>query len=129
MSARRADPREALSEAELQRRLCTWLDVVLPRDWRYFATLNGVALGGTTKSRAMRITFLKERGLKIGVPDLIFLRRDGLRWCAAELKIGNRPTTAGQDDWIAWSGGNIATANSYETLANLLNRHGVGVKA
>lgn len=115
------------NEGELQARLCKWLDVALPRDWRYFATLNGVALGGSIVSRSKRINAAKARGLKPGTPDLIFLRRDGLRWCAAELKFGKRPTTDEQDEWIAWAGGNIATANCREKLAEFLNRHGVGI--
>ena len=115
------------NERELQAKLCKWLDYALPREWRYFATLNGVALGGTPASRAKRINALKAQGLKLGVCDLIFLRRDGMRWCGAELKFGNRPTTDGQDDWISWAGGNIATANCREKLADLLNKHGVGI--
>lgn len=118
---------EPMNEGELQEKICRWLDDSLPVEWRYFATLNGVALGGSPASRARRINSLKAKGLKLGVADLIFLRRDGLRWCACELKFKKRPTTEGQDEWIEWAGGNIATANSREKVAEFLRKHGIEV--
>lgn len=115
------------NEAQVQALLCEWLSRHLPRNWRFFAVPNGVALGGTVASRVRRMHALRRTGLRKGVPDLILVRRDGGAWIGAEVKFANRPTRPEQDEWMSWAGGAIGVVNSIDTLADLLRRNGVEV--
>ena len=62
-------------EDDFQVLVCDYLRLVVPPDVIWFAVPNGMVMGGTPKLRAMRMTLLKRMGFKVGINDLIFLRR------------------------------------------------------
>lgn len=62
-------------ESDLQVAMCDYLKLVVPPEVIWFAASNGAMIAGTGKIRAMRVAILKRMGMKVGIPDLIFLRR------------------------------------------------------
>lgn len=62
-------------EDDFQVLVCDYLRLVVPPDVIWFAASNGALIAGTARLRAMRVALLKRMGMKVGIPDLIFLRR------------------------------------------------------
>lgn len=62
-------------EDDLQEAVCAYLKLVVTSEVIWFAASNGAVIGGTGKVRAMRVARLKRMGMKVGIPDLIFMRR------------------------------------------------------
>lgn len=82
-------------EETIQREVAAWLDVSLPRDWRWFHVPNG---GHRSKAVAGK---LKAAGVKRGVYDVIICPPSGSDiWI--ELKAAGNYLTAEQREWMEW---------------------------
>jgi hypothetical protein len=83
------------TEDEIQREVAAYLDLKLPKAWRWHHPPNG---GWRKKATAAR---LKEQGVKPGVPDVCILRPNAPPiWI--ELKAFGGTLTLAQKDFMQW---------------------------
>jgi hypothetical protein len=83
------------TEDEIQREVAAYLDLKLPKTWRWYHPPNG---GWRKKATAAR---LKEQGCKPGVPDVCILRPNASPiWI--ELKAFGGTLTLAQRDFADW---------------------------
>jgi hypothetical protein len=87
------------SEEQIQMEVAAWLDLKLPRDWRWYHCPNG---GHRLKAVAGK---LKTQGVKSGVPDCVILRPNGLPIYIELKSFGGTLSLAQKDfrDWCAKS--------------------------
>jgi len=87
------------SEEQIQTEVAAWLDLKLPRDWRWYHCPNG---GHRLKAVAGK---LKTQGVKSGVPDCVILRPNGLPIYIELKSFGGTLSLAQKDfrDWCAKS--------------------------
>jgi len=118
-------------EAQLQISVCQHLDVILPSDATYWASLNE---RNVTKSTG---AYVNRMGRKSGVADLLVLHAG--RLIAIELKTDNNPIrktrrtyqSANQKDWqadVERCGGFYAVCRSIEDVSGTLRGFGVPIR-
>lgn len=83
------------SEEAIQVEVATYLDRILPKDWRWYHCPNG---GHRLKSVAGK---LKAQGVKAGVPDCTILRPNGAP-IYVELKAFGGVLSPAQERWRDW---------------------------
>lgn len=83
------------SEETIQEEVAAWLDLKLPKGWKWYHCPNG---GHRLKSVAAK---LKAAGVKPGVPDCTILRPNGAP-IYIELKAFGGVLTPSQKDWRDW---------------------------
>jgi len=82
-------------EDEIQKAVAQYLDVKLPKDWRWFHPPNG---GHRLKAVAGK---LKSQGVKAGVPDVVILRPKGSP-IYIEIKAFTGTLSLAQKDFRDW---------------------------
>jgi hypothetical protein len=83
------------TEDEIQREVAAYLDLKLPRDWRWYHPPNGGFRKQATANR------LKAQGLKPGIPDCVILRPNGAP-IYIELKSFGGTLSLAQKDFRDW---------------------------
>lgn len=83
------------TEDEIQREVAAWLNLKLPKDWRWYHPPNGGFRKHATANR------LKAQGLKPGVPDCVILRPSGAP-IYIELKAFAGVLSIAQKEWRDW---------------------------
>lgn len=112
-----------ISEHDLQKTVCQYLDAVLPSSVRYFAVPNG---GHRNKATAGR---LKAEGVKAGIPDLVFLRGGSAAF--VEMKTGTGRLSVAQAEFLEWAVANgfeAAVCRSVDDVRGLLKAWGVEIR-
>lgn len=121
----------ARAEHELQRRVAEWLMKALPpRTCETWWTAVDAAIPLPGKEGAIIGAMRKARGVRAGVPDLVFLHRGQL--IAIELKAPDGSMSMEQQveaPWFRRCGGQWHEARSLEDVAGILESHGVRLRA
>lgn len=110
-------------ESRIQQSMVQWLDLVLPKECRYFAIPNG------GNRNAITGAILKREGVKAGISDLCFLHNG--RTAFVEVKAPGGRLQESQVkflDWLVANGFEAAVCRSKGDLHTFLTEWGVKLK-